>query len=320
MAAVTDEPPPPKRRRTDEVNVAETNSTLNIFMGHNQRQHRWMQGFVPKPRDEQVPGQTQAPVAQSVGRDREHPSVQQPPSTRTASTSTTATVHAGTFNLVHYESPVTSAVLSSNTPPMVHTVLQKNRVISGASVGLPSPVSSDDTLNSPATMSEVPAPKRGRPPHAIRNSAAAAPVLPSIASSASPLHSQMRSPWPPPGRPQQHSRTEHPAYAPYGVMQLPSNAAPGPATPTSHSHPIWTQMLQQLETFERNTMPKLNTLNQVDVGRIALLREAIEKRDWFYVCLSQIHCLTLTPGKQTNGRNGTQGHMARRVCPINKTR
>ena len=47
-------------------------------------------------------------------------------------------------------------------------------------------------------------------------------------------------------------------------------------------------------------MPGLHTC-YVDGGRIALLREAIEKGDWFYICLSQIHCLTVTPSLLPEG-------------------
>ena len=285
--------------------IAQANLTSNLFMGQkNQRQHMWMQGFVPEPRDEQVPRQTQAPVPGLS--DRTHLPVQQPPTTTPTSTASATAAHAGTSNLVHYESPVTSAP-PSNAPPTVSTASRKSmdRVTSGASVGLPSPVSSDDTMNSPATII---APKRARP-YEISNPVPTAPVLPSNGSPAPRVCSQMQPPLLPTSRPQQHSRTEHPAYAPPRGMQVLSNVAPAPAT---HSHPYnspqlaevvagptglpnWQQMFQRLDVFDKNTLSKLNTLNNVDIGRVALLREAIEKRDWFYVCLSQIHCLTLTP-------------------------
>ena len=43
-------------------------------------------------------------------------------------------------------------------------------------------------------------------------------------------------------------------------------------------------------------MPNLHINHpHVDCGRLSLLREAIQKNDWFYICLSQMHSLAQTP-------------------------
>lgn len=55
-----------------------------------------------------------------------------------------------------------------------------------------------------------------------------------------------------------------------------------------------TSMLERFHAFQRNQASQIK-LNPVDQGRLTLLKEAIEKDDLFYVVLSQIHALTITP-------------------------
>jgi hypothetical protein len=102
------------------------------------------------------------------------------------------------------------------------------------------------------------------------------------------------------------------------AMFVPSNADARQQLPVSHPRPRasssqlpqpissprsatdWKGLLHGLDAFQRSVMPGLHTCH-VDCGRIALLREAIEKNDWFYICLSQIHCLTVTPSLLPEG-------------------
>ena len=53
-------------------------------------------------------------------------------------------------------------------------------------------------------------------------------------------------------------------------------------------------MRQRLDTFQAKTLVK-HKASEPDNGRLAVLRDAIDKQDWFYIVLSQIHSLTETP-------------------------
>ena len=92
-------------------------------------------------------------------------------------------------------------------------------------------------------------------------------------------------------------------------MYVPSNAGARQQLPVSHPPPPgssprsaldWKGLLNGLNAFERNVMPGLST-GPVDCGRMTLLREALDKHDWFYTCLSQIHCLTAKPSLLPEG-------------------
>ena len=50
-------------------------------------------------------------------------------------------------------------------------------------------------------------------------------------------------------------------------------------------------MRQRLDSFQAITLSHQQP-RPVDIGRLALLREAVDKGDWFYIVLSQIHCLS----------------------------
>lgn len=307
--------PPPKRRRTEGVQiledpVAQANSALKVFMGHNQRQNRWMQGYVPGPEDERVPRQTQPSVAAARAVSDRHPQhVQQ--RNIAGVTRASAALPTGVSNLVQYESPVTSMSLPGSVPQVMNSASPKpvDRRPSESVVGLPSPVSSDGNLNSPATVFGAPPPRRGRPPSMTANTVppgyvAAGPnngsPLPCGPSQTQSLHHP---------RPQQqpnlgfgNSPTLH-----NPAMDATSAADPsrGPHMIPGHGHtplqpghtgfPSSNQMLQQVDGFYHDNLAKLRSINHVDTGRISLLREAIERQDWFYICLSQIHCLTQTP-------------------------
>lgn len=54
------------------------------------------------------------------------------------------------------------------------------------------------------------------------------------------------------------------------------------------------RMRRELDKFEQHEIPKL-IFNSVDRGRLTLLREAVDKGDFFYIALSQIHTLTTSP-------------------------
>ena len=167
------------------------------------------------------------------------------------------------------------------------------------------------SMNSPAKNFEATgAPRRGRSTTDITNYVPVAPVRPS--NDTPYAHSQTQPRLPLQWGPRHYSRTKLQPSAPSRDTQLSSNVAPAQAMPIAHTHPHnspqlaqvaaggaglpnWQQVLQSLEWFKNNTLSTSSTLNAVDVGRLDLLREAIEKHDLFYVCLNYIHSRTFTP-------------------------
>ena len=310
--------PSPKRRRTDNGHVsaeeiAQANSTVQFFTG--QRQNRWMQGYIATDNGcvHSSPRQTPAGATSTVRGSQARPV--QPPSDAegTNGISSESNGAAATVNIVEYEFPTKANAPKANSATTSVNETSRNSTDRMARTGaLPSPVSSDGHINSPAAPQYEPAPKRKPSQH--RNSSATTPRNgpTGTGNGSTPVSMHQRVPSQPQARqytaqggqsPRQHG-AYHAMYGPASAQQASS--------PTGHSHPFLYQpphlsegqknafdqgsMLHRLDAFQRNEgqLPRLPFTN-VDHGRLTLLRDAIEKGDMFYITLSQIHSLTSLP-------------------------
>ena len=315
----------PKRRRTDNGpfsadSIAQANETVQFFTGQGRGQNRWMQGYTPLRADEAIhtsPKQTTQTSRPAVNaRQEQHAQLPHEAGAMDPNTSSDGR-NAVTAHLVQYESPTTSttpnrAALSVNgtsrksLEPMAR---------SGAQPGLPSPVSSDGNRHSPAISQHESGPRRapGRP-RVYTNTEGDASVVSGHISPVVGTHQQVPS----------HSHrqpsampTAHPpnmnsvAHGSASLQQRASHVVPSqPFTPQPHQllqsqGSVFEQanMRLRLDAFEKKELSKL-PYNNVDRGRLTLLREAVDKGDMFYIVLSQVHCLTASPAlmPQSAGR------------------
>ncbi|KAK4504190.1 hypothetical protein PRZ48_005106 [Zasmidium cellare] len=229
-----------------------------------------------------------------------------------------------------------------------------------AQPSLPSPASSDDSPTFAAQALRRAAPPRNSigAIATTRSSVVNSPLAP---HQPSPLQHHMHVPMPGPGHPYQTSpipqqaahvgqlqspmlqQQQHQHYQgqqshrhslPNGVQAqqiqgqgqplrtppiLPSN---GPtARQLAASRIPAHALLAQLDAKEAE-MKQAGTLSPTDSGRIALLREAVQKNDWFYQVLSQLFCLRsanpmMLPQSVQDANNKCWDYLDVLICPNN---
>lgn len=161
----------PKRARTDSGppnadSIAQSNSTLQIFLGQGNRQNRWMHGYVPPNTTNGTKNGTTNTGGGSVGSGVRTGSASHTalPNDGLTSDAIQTTQHARTSSMDHaqrhqvgdivqYESPTTTTTLSTNAAA-IFGKLAPTRTLSSSMAsalpGLPSPAASDDNGVSPS--------------------------------------------------------------------------------------------------------------------------------------------------------------------------
>lgn len=320
--------PSPKRARIDNeppnaAAIAQTNSTLQVFLGQGNRQNRWMSGYVPptatngegsgegRPKPSRA-GQSPKSAANNVNAERTahaqhmHSAQQQHEQRRH---------EAGSDAIVQYESPTTLSTATNNNVGTVGisapASIATATTMAPPQSTLPSPAPSDDNETSPS-MHGAPMPlvytplqlatkRRGRPPSTDYRPQAVATGSPASNVRQATTHSR------------QNSRSSSGSNAvPRTQTMLPPTAHPAPlahahprtVVPSNATAPPQQAMLRppQYSILSREVMIQRfrelsNTqgLNGVDNGRLTLLRDAIDQYDLGYIVLSQLHALTKNP-------------------------
>ncbi|GAB7366483.1 hypothetical protein MBLNU230_g8276t1 [Neophaeotheca triangularis] len=247
-------------------------------------------------------------------------------------------------NLVDHESP--GDILRPHQQPVaVGRNAPNKEVVKGKKLPfLPSPAPSEEQTQSPVI---------GRP-----RTNPTTPLVTQIGSNAQPMASRSnsanvqdgaRSPNVPRQGPVHHSHNTMPSQATARPILPSNNIAPAsmvpaqahafsqspaarPSTSGTASGPPPPQELTQMPFYHKDAamnhlnhfegllvQHKLGDWGESDVGRLTLLRQAIEKADWFYIVLNQVYCThTIAPTTLPSGfariPDQSWAHLAALLC------
>lgn len=233
------------------------------------------------------------------------------------------TMHQAGTVLVDYESPAAIVPVTTNTsrksmePPPRQVARQ----------GLPSPAPSDEATNSPignarnVGYARHPQTSANTPPYGMftQNTVAqnARPAAHAVGMPAqqSPSNGSFgvfkhRPSSGQPRIPQRSASAQaptptHPSGPPTNQPRRPSGpqaAAQGQIRQAScqtfdtHQQAMLHTINMQLQVFEALGQQGRNV--QAEIGRLSLLHDAIQKKDWFYIVLAQLHCVRTDSPKQ----------------------
>ena len=245
--------------------------------------------------------------------------------------SSTCPANSRGTNTVQYESP-SSSNLPSSTASVNHSSRKSldHMAREHAQPGLPSPAPSDEFVNSPTTIdrtsvsgsaasmndsaqrgglgrprisqptvpsSGIHTTATGSPVTGIHHRFPAQPKRPQYDRSVS-QQANMQPPW------KTHAGPSFGSYGSPSVQRRPSLVLPSQAhafrqspqqmSEDSNSAFNPASMRSRIDVFQATELPKVPPQEATfSSGRLALLRDAIDNEDWFYIVLSQIHCLTL---------------------------